>query len=114
MVEVITNSKEAISGVRKGNKTPYNCNITTIRTALGMSRSELARIIGTTNNFLCMCEHNKYYPPLSKRIKIAKALNTDTSALWIPIQSIDKTKKEVGVDTLTPTLTSENKIGGGE
>jgi len=29
-------------------------------------------------------EREKYYPPLETRLKIAKALHTDTSAVWIP------------------------------
>ena len=84
------------NNLNKVKQIPYKCNIVPIRTALGLSQSDLAREIGTTDSFVCMVEHEKYYPVLTTRIKIAKALNTDTAAIWIPIDCPEiKTAKEV-------------------
>jgi len=59
------------------------CNIKELRIAKGWKQSDLARETGFTSNFINMIEHEKVYPILETRIKIARALETDTSAVWV-------------------------------
>ncbi len=63
----------------------YKCNLTALRVAKGLTRSDLAGMIGKTNEFVCMIEHEKYTPILETKIKIAKALECDTSAIWVEV-----------------------------
>ena len=82
MVEVTNSIETEKSGISVSKQIPYNCNIRAIRISLGLTQSALARVIGTTPNFVNMIEREHYYPILETRIKIARALKTDTSALW--------------------------------
>jgi len=95
MGDLNQNTKNAEEVVIGCNRIPYTCNIKQLRIALGWTQSELAREVGFTSNAINMMEHEKYYPPLETRLKVAKALGTDTSAVWIPVDnSTEKTKKE--------------------
>jgi len=67
-------------------KTPinrYKCNIKELRIAKGWTQSDLAREVGFTPEFINMIEHQKVDPILETKIKIAKALVCDTSAIWV-------------------------------
>ena len=86
----MTNTPNSVeSDISKCNSIPYTCNIKQIRQALGLTQSDLARECGYTSNWINMIEHEKDYPILETRIKIAKALSRiakqhiDTSAIWI-------------------------------
>ena len=70
--------------IKRLKEISYHCTIKELRTALGWTQSDLAREVGFTSNAINMMEREKYYPPLETRLKIAKALHTDTSAVWIP------------------------------
>ena len=86
MEEMIDNPRNEKSGVRNSKYPPLTCNLKPIRIALGMTQPDVARELGTTPNFVNMVEREKYYPNLEMRIKIAKVLKTDSSAIWIEIK----------------------------
>lgn len=77
----IDNASSVVTGCKN---IPYNCNIRPLRIALGWTQSDLAREVGFTSNAINMMEREKYFPPLETRIKVSKALKTDSSAVWIP------------------------------
>jgi len=91
MSEVTNTSNSNESGLNNLKQIPYQCNIIPIRQALGLTQSSLARELGTTESFVCMVEHEKYYPVLEMRIRIARILKTDTSAIWILKEEKDGT-----------------------
>jgi len=71
---------------KKTQNTPkyidYRCDLKVIRISKGMTQRDLAREIGKSPEFISMIEHERYFPVLVTRIKIAKALGVDTSAIW--------------------------------
>ena len=99
MADVVNSPNEGNTKLNRLKQIPYTCSIIPVRIAQGLTQTDLARKIGTTESFVCMIEHEKYYPILETRIKIAKALNTDTSALWI-LREIEEFAEEI-----------ENKMG---
>jgi len=67
-------------------KTPLSrckCNLKELRIAKGWTQSDLSREVGFTPQFINMVEHQKVDPILETKIKIAKALVCDTSAIWV-------------------------------
>ncbi len=76
------------SSFLKNELNKVKCNsvsihIIPIRRALGLTQSELATKTGFTKSYINMIERGKLIPILETKIKIARALNTDTSAIWI-------------------------------
>ena len=63
---------------------PYVITIQVIRTSKGLSQAALGRLCGFTGEYINMIERGKLFPILETRIRIARALECDTSALWIP------------------------------
>lgn len=85
MAEVITYSKKAKSHITTYNRIAYSVNLKAIRISKGLTQSDLARETGFTSEYINMIEHGKRYPILETRIKISRALNVDSSSIWIPI-----------------------------
>jgi|TARA_Y100000296_G_C5060938_1_gene199783 DNA-binding XRE family transcriptional regulator len=71
------------SDINVNKQDTHNLNLKAIRTAKGLTQADLGRLCGFSSEFINMIEHNKHFPILETRIKIAKALGTDTSAIWI-------------------------------
>ena len=96
MEDISNNSKTRKPTINNHKLVCYKCNLKSIRVALGLTQSDLAREIGKTSEFVNMIEHQKYHPILETKIKIARALKTDTSAIWIPIEIPEiKTAKQI-------------------
>ena len=80
---VNTNSSFLKSNINNSKQTPLHINLKTIRQVKGLTQSDLARLCGFTSEYINMIERGKVFPILETRIKIAKAMNCDTSAIWI-------------------------------
>jgi DNA-binding XRE family transcriptional regulator len=61
---------------------PVFNQIETIRTSLGLSRQELADLVGVHYQTIGYLERGEYSPSLVLALRIAKALNTEVSELF--------------------------------
>ena len=68
---------------------PVFNQIEAIRTSLGLSRQELADLVGVHYQTIGYLERGEYSPSLVLALRIAKALNTEVSELF----SLTKQKK---------------------
>lgn len=84
MTEPYTTSKRQRTDIKTYKQIPISCNLKAIRIAKGLTQSGLAREVGCTSEYINMVEHQKHFPTLEMRIKIAQALGCDSTAIWIP------------------------------
>ncbi len=66
----------------RNSEEPVFNQIEQIRTALGLSRQELADLVGVHYQTIGYLERGEYSPSLVLALRIAKALNTEVSELF--------------------------------
>jgi DNA-binding XRE family transcriptional regulator len=71
---------------------PVVNQIETIRTSLGLSRQELADLVGVHYQTIGYLERGEYSPSLVLALRIAKALNKEVSELFSLTESKEGTK----------------------
>lgn len=71
---------------------PVVNQIETIRTSLGLSRQELADLVGVHYQTIGYLERGEYSPSLALALRIAKALNKEVSELFSLTESKEGTK----------------------
>jgi DNA-binding XRE family transcriptional regulator len=71
---------------------PVFNKIETVRTSLGLSRQELADLVGVHYQTIGYLERGEYSPSLVLALRIAKALNKEVSELFSLTESREGTK----------------------